>query len=94
MPLTCLLNLNGYGNPIDDLNQVNASGWHNYNIFPMGANIQFIFYRNKKKGPLLVKVLLNEDEATLPLADQSLSPYYIWEDVRSYYLQKLDSYQE
>ena len=94
MPLTCLLNLNGYGNPIDDLNQVNASGWHNYNIFPMGANIQFIFYRNKKKGPLLVKVLLNEDEATLPLTDQSLSPYYIWEDVRSYYLQKLYSYQE
>ena len=94
MPLTCLLDLNGYGRPIDDLSLVNASGWHNYDIFPMGANVQFIFFRNKKGGPVLVKVLLNEDEATLPLTDQSMAPYYRWDDVRSYYLKKLDSYKE
>ena len=95
MPLTCLLGLNGYDRQIEDLNRVNAEGWHNFDIFPMGANIQLIFYRNTKKGgPVLVKILLNEDETTLPMADQSRAPYYIWEDVRQYYLNKLNSYKE
>ncbi len=95
MPLTCLLGLNGYDRQIEDLNRVNAEGWHNFDIFPMGANIQLIFYRNTKKGgPVLVKILLNEDETTLPMADQSRAPYYIWEDVRQYYLNKLYSYKE
>ena len=95
MPLTCLLGLNGYDRQIEDLNRVNAEGWHNFDIFPMGANIQLIFYRNTKKGgPVLVKILLNEDETTLPMADQSRAPYYIWEDVRHYYLNKLNSYKE
>lgn len=94
MPLTCLLDLNGYGQQME-IDELNAKGWHNYNIFPMGANIQFVFYRNAKKGgPILLKVLLNEDEATLPLADQSMAPYYKWDDFRSYFLQKLDGYKE
>ena len=94
MPLVCLLNLNGYGEQ-HELKDVERSGWHNYNIFPMGANVQFVFYRNKKKGgDILMKVLLNEDETTLPLADQSLAPYYKWSDFRDYYTQKLDSYKE
>lgn len=92
MPLTCLLGLNGYDRQME-IDDVNAQGWHNYNIFPMGANVQLVFYRNKKKGgPILVKALLNEDEATLPLADQSMAPYYKWDDFRQYYLQKLDGY--
>ena len=93
MPLVCLLDLNGYGRQMS-LDEVNASGWHNYDIFPMGANVQFIFFREKKqRGPILVKVLLNEDETTLPLSDQSQAPYYKWEEVRQYYLNKLDSYR-
>lgn len=93
MPLVCLLNLNGYGEQ-HELKDVERSGWHNYNIFPMGANVQFVFYRNKKKGgDILMKVLLNEDETTLPLADQSMAPYYKWDDFRDYYLRKLDSYK-
>ncbi len=34
--------------------------------FPMGANLQLIFYRDKKND-ILVKFLLNECEVTLPL---------------------------
>jgi hypothetical protein len=35
-----------------------------------------------------VKVLLNEDEATLPIKTDC-APYYHWTDVREYYLNKM-----
>jgi hypothetical protein len=38
-------------------------------------------------------VLLNENEATLPLPSD-LAPYYRWSDFRKYYLKKLDAYEE
>ena len=94
MPLTCLLDLNGYGSIVTDkLETVDRKGWANYKIFPMGANIQFIFYRKDEHDKdVLVKVLLNEDEATLPLKSQT-APYYRWSDVRDFYLKKLDDYE-
>lgn len=101
LPLTCLLDLDGAGQQHDDLETL-ADHWQNYKIFPMGCNIQFVFYRplpNKKakasrdlNGDILVKVLLNEHETHLPLATDSW-PYYRWSDVRAYYLNKLDSYE-
>ena len=39
-----------------------------------------------------MKVLLNEDEATLPVGTDQ-APYYHWKDVRSYYMKQLDDYQ-
>ena len=66
----------------------------NYRIFPMAANIQFIFYRkNDKDKDVLVKVLLNEDEATLPIASD-MAPLYHWKDVREYYLKKIADYEK
>ena len=38
---------------------------------------------------MLVKVLLNEREAHMPMATDTW-PYYKWKDVREYYLKKLD----
>lgn len=94
MPLVCLLDINGYGMATDNLESVDRKGWANYKIFPMGANIQLVFYRD---GPndddVLVKVLLNENEATLPVRN-SIGPYYHWKDVRDYYLNKLEAYEE
>lgn len=60
----------------------------------MGANIQLVFYRrNAADSDVLVKVLLNENEATLPLPSD-LAPYYRWSDFKDYYLKKLDSYKQ
>ena len=51
-----------------------------------------IFYRPKKgKGDILVKVLLNENETTLPLKPVA-GPYYKWSDFREYYMKKLNSF--
>ena len=43
-------------------------------------------------GSYLVKVLLNEKEAVLPVAAGQW-PYYRWEDVRAYYVEKLGALQ-
>lgn len=95
LPLTILMGINNSAFDTTDLDQLEAN-WRNYEIFPMGSNIQMIFYRPKKKAALtpdevLVKVLLNEEEATLPLTPVS-GPYYRWTDVRRLYADKLDNF--
>ena len=93
MPLACLLELDDFGKPIADLERLDDEGWHCYKIFPMACNIQIIFYHPKKgNGPILLKVLLNENEARLPLTPVS-GPYYKWDDFRAYYMKKLRNYE-
>ena len=93
MPLACLLELDDFGKPISDLERLDDEGWHCYKIFPMACNIQIIFYHSKKgKGPILLKVLLNENEARLPLTPVS-GPYYSWDDFKAYYTKKLKDYE-
>lgn len=91
LPMAVLMDLDGWGKEINDLTQV-ADQWRNYEIFPMGSNIQMIFYRPKGKSytpdDVLVKVLLNEREVTLPAKAVS-GPYYRWSDVRKVYLDKI-----
>lgn len=94
LPLACLLGLNGYDLSTDDLESLVGKGWVNYKVFPMGANIQLVFFRRGVgDGDVLVKVLLNEDEATLPVPTDC-APYYHWSDFKEYYLKKLDQYTE
>lgn len=92
-PLTCLLNLNGYGEEISDPEKI-AKQWFDYKITPMATNLQFVFYRNTKEAKnVLVKVLLNEDEATLPI-QSDVAPYYHWNDFKSYCMEKLETYRK
>src|SRR5574344_565149 len=92
LPLTCLLDFNGYGKQISDLEQLDDEGWCDYKIFPMACNIQFVFYRrNYGDKDVLFKVLLNENEATLPIKTDK-APYYHWSDFKAYFLQKLAGY--
>ncbi len=93
LPLTCLLDLNGYGFQTMDLEEVEPHQWLAYHVLPMAANMQFIFYRESPSDEdVIFKILLNEEEATLPIAS-SIAPYYRWSDFREYYLQKLDTYE-
>ena len=89
-PLTCLLDLNGYGEEIKDPGRI-SSQWFDYKITPMATNLQFVFYRNKAND-ILVKVLLCEDEATLPIKSD-VEPYYHWNDFKAYCLEKLKEYK-
>ena len=90
LPLVCLIGINGYDLETDNLDELEAKGWWCSSVFPMGANLQFIFYRSSPRDKdVLLKVLLNEQEATLPIATDC-APYYHWADFRQYCLQKLE----
>ena len=93
MPLACLLELDNCGMSVKDLDNLDTY-WRNYRIFPMGCNIQLVFYRPKKgkTGDILVKALLNEREAYMPTSTDSW-PYYKWQDLRQYYLDKLNKFE-
>lgn len=94
LPLVCLIDLNGFGKSINDLDKLVENEWADYRVFPMSANIQFVFYRkNVNDKDVLVKILLNEKEATLPL-NSSIAPYYHWSDVRQYFLHILSLYKD
>jgi len=94
MPLACLLELDSCGRQVENLDELDEQ-WVNYRIFPMACNVQLILYRPTKgrSGDILVKALLNEKEATLPVATDQF-PYYRWEDVRAYYLEKIRRFDE
>ncbi len=86
LPLVCLMNVNGMGYSTSDLETLDRY-WTCADVFPMAGNLQLVFYRNAA-GDILVKALLNEREATLPLTPVT-GPYYRWADVRDHYLRLL-----
>ena len=90
LPLACLLELGDCGYQTTDADKV-ADVWRNYKIFPMASNIQFVFFRKKGSDDVLVKVMLNEHEMTLPVKSD-VAPYYHWKDVEAYYRNKLAAF--
>ena len=92
MPLACLLELGQCGAQVENLDTLDRV-WRNYRIFPMACNVQLVFYRPKKgkTGDILVKALLNEREVTMPAKPVS-GPYYRWDDLRQYYLDKMERF--
>lgn len=93
LPLVCLIGVNGYNLATDNLEELEEKGWWSSSVFPMGSNLQFIFFRSGiKDNDILFKVLLNEEEATLPL-QTDVAPYYHWNDFRQYCLDILDKYK-
>ena len=57
-------------------------------IIPMAANIQMIFYRKAGSDDILMKVLLNENETTIPALKTDNPPYYHWKDVREFFINR------
>lgn len=106
LPLVCLIGVrslkkggnrpgrNGFNLRTTHLDELEEKGWWSSSIFPMGSNLQFIFYRrNPKDKDILFKVLLNEQEVALPL-HSDCTPYYRWRDFRRHCLSMLDKYEK
>lgn len=86
LPLVCLMGINGFDYWTDQLSELESHGWWASTVYPMAGNLQIVFYRkNAADRQPLIKVLLNEKEATLPLPSD-LAPYYRWSDFRDHYL--------
>ena len=88
MPLCSLMDIDGAGVYETDNNNV-ANVWNMEHYIPKAGNLQFVFY-GKKGAPVLVKVLLNEHEATLPVETDKF-PYYEWNKVKAFYQNILDN---
>jgi hypothetical protein len=57
-------------------------------IVPMAANLQIVLYRNKQ-GKVLVRSLINERDAYLPIKCKT-APFYPWSDFCKYVNNNLD----
>ena len=94
LPLVCLLGINGYDLRSNNLEEIEGKGWWCSDIFPMASSLQFVFYRSSPKDKdILFKVLLNEQEARLPI-HTDCAPYYHWRDFRRHYLKKIDNFEK
>lgn len=90
-PLTVLMGINGAN--LDPENPYDVKYCYQNWETSKACNIQLVFYRNKRNSSdILVKCLLNESEATLPIETDSF-PYYRWDDVLSYYTARCQSVQ-
>jgi hypothetical protein len=49
----------------------------------MASNMQFVFYLSEKSSDILVRILHNENDVTLPI-ESATAPFYKWEDVKNY----------
>ena len=76
LPLLMTLGVNGYDHDVTDPDEIPV--WCQLHEVPMGANLQFVFYRSARSPKVLFKVLLNGREARLPLATDNW-PYYDWD---------------
>lgn len=77
--ICAFLGLEGYDARLSAQQAYNS--WNGSLLCPFAANLQMIFYRNRK-GEVLVKFLANERETLVPALEAVSGPYYRWDDVR------------
>lgn len=88
-PLTVLMGINGADSDPEDPYQV-KNIYQNW-MTCKSCNLQLVFYRGKKASDeILVKCLMNESEASLPV-ETDIFPYYKWSDVKAFYLDRCNS---
>lgn len=89
LPTVVLLGIVGFDYETDNVDKV-SEHWASYRAFPMAANIQMVFYENTTdpKADVLVRILLNERDAYLPIASAAPSCYR-WSDFSTFYSNKL-----
>lgn len=85
-PLCSLIGLSGneYRGSITEAN----SHYLAFRSVCMASNLQFVFYRNKKKD-VLVKILHNEKECVIPSLKKINKVYHKWPELRKYLLDQI-----
>jgi len=82
-PLLTLMNIEGTYAVENNPEKVYEK-WCDFKVTPMAVNLQMVFYRNEKSDDILVKLLHNEKEVSIPIKTD-IAPYYKWNDVKNYY---------
>ena len=81
--LVSLIDADGKGMESEDPEEV-AENWRNFEISPMGANIQMIFFRNND-GNIVVLPRLNESPVKISDVPEAFPGYYDWEILKNYF---------
>ncbi len=82
LPLLSYMKLDNFGAVLTDPSDV--KNWWRSDLIPMASNLQLIFYRSKRAPEILVKVLYNGHEASLPIPQVAPS-FYSWTAFKEYY---------
>lgn len=88
IPFVSIMEIEGMSQKQDDISKVYET-WNGSKVSPMAANIQWVFYKNDE-GDIIVKILHNEQPVAIPVKTD-IAPYYRWNDMREFYLNKLNS---
>jgi multiple inositol-polyphosphate phosphatase/2,3-bisphosphoglycerate 3-phosphatase len=88
-PFASFLELEGATKAVGKAAKFNDKVWDASKIIPLSANVQWVFYKNAA-GNYLVKIMLNEKDTRIKGLKTNTFPYYQWNDVRAFYMQKLD----
>ena len=87
-PFAAFLELDGADKAIGKATKFNDRVWDASKVIPLSANVQWVFYKNAA-GNYLIKIMLNEKDVRITGLKTKMFPYYQWNDVRAFYLQKL-----
>ena len=87
MPLMALVGIDEFDDWHTESDPIIAK-WDLGSHVCMGSNFQMVFYRNKT-GKILVKILYNEKETTIPAISPFCDCYYEWDAFRTYLSQKI-----
>ena len=82
LPLLSYMKLDNFGAVLNSPSDV--KNWWRSDLIPMASNLQLIFYRGKRNPEILVKVLYNGHEASLPIPQVAPS-FYSWTAFKEYY---------
>ena len=86
-----ILSVLGYEGCVPQWNEkieLATTSFNHGTVVPMAANLQIVLYRNKQ-GKVLVRSLLNERDAYLPI-NCATAPFYPWSDFCKYVNNNLD----
>lgn len=89
-PFAALLQFEGADNPVKDIKRYSDKVWDASKIIPLSANVQWLLYKDEKDN-YLVRFLLNEKEVHVTGLYTNNFPFYKWDDVRKFYLAKLET---
>lgn len=81
--LVSLTDIDGRGIEIEDA-EIAGEKWRNFEISPMAANIQFIFFKNAV-GNIIVLPRLNELPVAISDVPQVAPGYYDWDLLKTYF---------
>ncbi|WP_316803272.1 histidine-type phosphatase [Pedobacter nototheniae] len=90
-PFAAILNLNGASTATHNILAFDKV-WKAEEVVPFSSNIQWIFYKRADKSIYLVKFMLNEREVAINGLSTKTFPYYNWNAVRKFYMQKLNKF--